>query len=264
MDLGFWILNEVAWIKTNAMPNFRGVRFTQAHETLIWAQKRRGNRYTFNHQAMKALNDDLQMRSDWNLPLCTGKERIKVDGSKAHSTQKPEALLYRVILSSSNLGDVVLDPFFGSGTTGAVAKKLHRRWLGIERDSGYVEIARQRLDAIQPPPYAEDVFAQRSKRTRPRVPFGALVECGMIQPGETLYFGKTGELAAVVLANGSLAYDGRLGSIHQIAREIRQAPCNGWDQWYVVEPVTGDRVVIDALRERYIAEAQAMNPAEQC
>jgi DNA modification methylase len=264
MDLGFWILNEVAWIKTNPMPNFRGVRFAQAHETLIWAQKHKGGRYTFNHQAMKALNDDLQMRSDWILPLCTGKERIKVDGAKAHSTQKPEALLYRVVLSSSNPGDVVLDPFFGSGTTGAVAKKLHRHWIGIERDPGYIEIARRRLDAVEPASYAEDVFVPRSKRTRPRVPFGALVECGMIQPGETLYFGKTGELAATVLANGWLAYDGRLGSIHQIGREIQQTPCNGWEHWYVVDPVSGDSVVIDALRERYIAEAQAMSPAEQC
>ena len=255
MDVGFWMLNEVAWIKSNPMPNFRGVRFAQAHETLIWAQKHKGGRYTFNYQAMKALNDDLQMRSDWTLPLCTGKERIKVDGSKAHSTQKPEALLYRVILSSSNPGDVVLDPFFGSGTTGAVAKKLHRHWIGIERDPGYVEIARQRLDAIEPAPYSEDVFVQRSKRSRTRVPFGALVECGLVQPGQTLYFGKTGDVAATVLANGSLAYDGRSGSIHQIARDIQQAPCNGWEHWYVVDPVSGDRTVIDTYRERYLADA---------
>jgi DNA modification methylase len=262
MDLGFWILNEIAWIKTNPMPNFRGVRFTQAHETLIWAQKQKGSRYTFNHQAMKALNDDLQMRSDWALPLCTGKERLKVDGSKAHSTQKPEALLYRVISSSSNPGDVVLDPFFGTGTTGAVAKKLHRHWIGIERDPGYVEIARQRLDAIEPVHYSEAVFVQRSKRTRPRVPFGALVECSMIQPGESLYFGKTGERAATVLADGSLAYDGRFGSIHQIAREIQQAPCNGWEHWYVVDPNSRERIVIDVLRERYIAGAYASRPDE--
>ena len=256
MDLGFWILNEIAWIKSNAMPNFRGVRFTQAHETLIWAQKIRGGRYTFNHQAMKSLNDDLQMRSDWDLPLCTGKERVKVNGSKAHSTQKPEALLYRVILSSSNPGDVVLDPFFGSGTTGAVAKKLHRHWIGIERDPGYVSVARQRLDAIQPTPFSEEVFVQHTKRNRQRVPFGLLVESGLIQPGQTLYFGRTGDLAATVLANGSLAYAGGTGSIHQVGREIKQAPCNGWEHWYVVDPDSGERIVIDVLREQYIAEAQ--------
>jgi hypothetical protein len=207
---------------------------------------------------MKALSDDLQMRSDWHLPLCTGKERIKVDGSKAHSTQKPEALLYRVILSSSNPGDVVLDPFLGSGTTGAVAKKLHRRWIGIERDPGYVEIARLRLDAVEPARYSEDVFVQRSKRNRPRVPFGALLECGMIQPGQTLYFGRAGDVAATVLANGALAYDGRSGSIHQIAREIKQAPCNGWEHWYVVDSVSGDRVVIDTFRDKYLAEAHVL------
>lgn len=255
MDLGFWILNEISWIKTNAMPNFRGVRFTQAHETLIWAQRTKGGRYTFNHHAMKSLNDDLQMRSDWDIPLCTGKERVKVNGSKAHSTQKPEALLYRVLLSSSNPGDVVLDPFFGSGTTGAVAKKLHRHWIGIERDPGYVDIARKRLDSIQPAPFSEEVFVQRTKRDRPRVPFGLLVESGMIQPGQTLYFGRTGDLAATVLANGSLSRAGGTGSIHQVGREIKQAPCNGWEHWYFVDPESGERIVIDVLRERYIAEA---------
>ena len=232
------------------MPNFRGVRFTQAHETLIWAQKTKGGRYTFNHHAMKSLNDDLQMRSDWEIPLCTGKERVKVNGSKAHSTQKPEALLYRVILSSSNPGDVVLDPFFGSGTTGAVAKKLHRHWIGIERDPGYVAVARQRLDSIQPAPFSEEVFVQRTKRNRPRVPFGLLVESGMIQPGQTLYFGRTGDLAATVLANGSLSHAGGTGSIHQVGREIKQAPCNGWEHWYFVDPESGERIVIDVLREQ--------------
>jgi len=183
MDLAYWILNDMVWIKTNPMPNFRGVRFTNAHETLIWAQKNKGAPYTFNYQAMKALNDDLQMRSDWELPLCTGKERLKVNGSKAHATQKPEALLYRVIQSSSNPGDVVLDPFFGTGTTGAVAKKLHRRWIGIEQDRHYVKIARERLMAIEPEPYNEAVFAFPGKRNRPRVPFGVLLEQGLLRPG---------------------------------------------------------------------------------
>ncbi len=147
-DLGFWILNDVLWIKTNPMPNFRGVRFTNAHETMIWAQKKKGAKYTFNHHSMKALNGDLQMRSDWEIPLVTGKKRIKTNGTKAHSTQKPEALLYRVIMSSSNVGDVILDPFFGSGTTGAVAKKLGRHWIGIERDKKYIKVAQKRIDAV--------------------------------------------------------------------------------------------------------------------
>ena len=179
-DLGFWILNDVVWIKTNPMPNFRGVRFTNAHETLIWAQKHKGERYTFNYQSMKALNDDLQMRSDWVTPLCTGKERIKVNGGKAHSTQKPEALLYRVILASSNPGDVVLDPFFGTGTTGAVAKKLHRHWIGIEQDQQYVDVANERIEAVIPGAYSKEIFAG-SQRKRRRVPFGLLVEAGRIE-----------------------------------------------------------------------------------
>jgi modification methylase len=170
-DLGFWILNDVIFIKTNPMPNFRGVRFTNAHETLIWAQKKKGAQYTFNYRAMKSLNDDLQMRSDWLLPICTGQERIRTNGVKAHSTQKPEALLYRVLLASTNPGDVVLDPFFGSGTTGAVAKKLGRHFIGIERDEGYVKVARARLAGIQPAPAA--AISLPDLRRQPRLPFGA-------------------------------------------------------------------------------------------
>ena len=185
-DLGYWILNDVVWIKTNPMPNFRGVRFTNAHETLIWAQKKRGAKYTFNHHVMKALNEDLQMRSDWVLPVCVGKERIRSNGSKAHATQKPEALLYRVILSSTNPGDVVLDPFFGSGTTGAVAKVLGRHWIGIERDAEYIRIANDRLDAIQPAP--EEALRFAEPRQQPRIPFGALLETGLLRPGQVLYF----------------------------------------------------------------------------
>ena len=186
MDLGYWLLNDVVWIKAQPMPNFRGVRFTNAHETLLWTQKNRGTPYTFNYHAMKALNSDLQMRSDWEIPLCTGKERIRVNGAKAHATQKPEALLYRVIQSSSNPGDVVLDPFFGTGTTGAVAKKLHRHWLGIEREANYVRIAQERLDAIQPSPFTEEVFVFKSKRDRPRISFSTLLEQVLLQPGQTL------------------------------------------------------------------------------
>ena len=250
-DLGYWILNDVVWIKTNPMPNFRGVRFTNAHETLIWAQKVRGAKYTFNHHAMKALNDDLQMRSDWEIPLCTGVERVKVNGEKAHTTQKPEALLYRVILSSSNPGDVVLDPFFGTGTTGAVAKKLHRHWIGVERDPAYVQVAQARIDTITPPPFDDAVFTFEDRRRRERVPFGALLEHGLIQPGQTLYFGAHGDIAAVVAADGSLIYNGQRGSIHKIGALIQNAPaCNGWTHWYTIDPATGAREAIDRLRER--------------
>ncbi|MCJ7532694.1 MAG: site-specific DNA-methyltransferase [Anaerolineales bacterium] len=255
MDLGYWILNDIMWIKTNPMPNFRGVRFTNAHETLIWAQKVKGARYTFNHHAMKSLNDDLQMRSDWELPLCTGKERVKVNGSKAHSTQKPEALLYRVILSSSKTGDIVLDPFFGSGTTGAIAKKLHRHWIGVERDPNYVKIAQERINAIQTELFVEDVYVFATKRDRPRVPFGVLLENGLIKPGQKLYFGKAGNITAKVLANGSIKHDDITGSIHQVGREIQKAPCNGWEHWYYVDENTGERLVLDTLREKYLMEA---------
>jgi len=255
MDLGFWILNDIIWLKTNPMPNFRGVRFTNAHETLIWAQKQKGARYTFNHHAMKSLNGDLQMRSDWEIPLCTGKERVKLNGIKAHATQKPEAILYRVILSSSNPGDVVLDPFFGSGTTGAVAKKLHRRWIGIERDPTYITLARERIASIQPASLAEEVFTLPTKRDRPRVSFGALVEKGWVKPGQTLYFGRTGSVTAFVLANGSVNYGGTTGSIHQVGRAIQNAPCNGWEYWYYRDETTGEKFPIDKLREAYLLDA---------
>jgi modification methylase len=241
------------------MPNFRGVRFTNAHETLLWAQKIKGQKYTFNHHAMKALNDDLQMRSDWHIPLCAGRERVRVNGAKAHSTQKPEALLYRVMLSSSNSGDLVLDPFFGSGTTGAVAKKLHRYWLGIERDSGYVQVAQERIDAITPPLFQEELFVFTTKRNQPRVPFGALVENGLLKPGQTLYFGKTGHITATVLANGAVKHNGFTGSIHQVGREIQQAPCNGWEHWYYLDEASGERLVIDTLREKYLTAATKVN-----
>lgn len=249
MDLGYWILNEVTWIKTNPMPNFRGTRFTNAHETLIWAQKHRGAKYTFNYQAMKALNEGKQMRSDWVLPICSGQERLKVGGRKAHSTQKPEALLYRVILASSNPDDVVLDPFFGTGTTGAVARKLHRRWIGIERDPDYVQLARKRIASIQPPLFSEDVFIFEDKRRRPRIPFGMLLERGLIRPGQTLYFRRRDDITATVLASGHLRHEGKTGSIHQMAKAIQGAPCNGWEHWYLDDPETGERIVIDALRD---------------
>jgi modification methylase len=255
-DLEYWILNDVAWIKANPMPNFRGVRLTNAHETLIWAQKKRAAPYTFNHHDMKALNDDgresgvLQMRSDWYLPLCTGKERLKVNGAKAHATQKPEALLYRTLLASSKPGDVVLDPFFGTGTTGAVAKKLHRHWIGIERDPDYVEIARQRIEAVEPASLTDIELISPEDRKQPRIPFGVLLENGFVQPGQTLYFGERGDISAVILANGHLCCRGMVGSIHQIAKALRQGPCNGWTHWHYLDEKTGERVAIDRLRER--------------
>ncbi|MBN1310039.1 MAG: site-specific DNA-methyltransferase [Anaerolineae bacterium] len=249
MDLGYWILNDIAWIKTNPTPNFRGVRFTNAHETLLWAQKQKGARYTFNHHAMKGLNDDLQMRSDWDIPLCTGKERLKVNGEKAHTTQKPEALLYRVILSSSNPGDVVLDPFFGTGTTGAVAKKLRRNWIGVERDERYISVAQARIDAVEIEESPDDLYVFPGKRDRPRVPFGSLLENGLLHTGQNLYFGKTGDVAARVMANGKLKYKDMVGSIHQVGKAIRNAPCNGWEHWYYIDDTTGEWVVIDKLRE---------------
>ena len=244
-DLGFWILNDVVWIKNNPMPNFRGVRFTNAHETLIWAQKKKGAKYTFNHRSMKALSDDLQMRSDWFLPLATGKERIKSNGAKAHSTQKPEALLHRVLLASTDKGDLILDPFFGSGTTGAVAKKLGRKFIGIERDRKYVRVAQKRIDAVKPAP--DEALTLSDKRKQVRVPFGALVENGLLEPGQMLYFAKNG-MPAKVLANGHIQCGKITGSIHAVAKELSNAPANGWDMWMYKE--NGQLKPIDTLREK--------------
>jgi modification methylase len=247
-DLGFWILNDVLWIKDNPMPNFRGVRFTNAHETLIWAQKKKGAQYTFNHQSMKALNDDLQMRSDWNLPLATGKQRIKLNGTKAHSTQKPEALLYRVILASSNPGDVVLDPFFGSGTTGAVSKKLGRNWIGIERDKKYIKVAQKRIDAVTSAP--AEVLTLSEKRKQARVPFGALLENGLLNPGQSLYFAGNGKRAKI-LSNGHLRCGAVTGSIHAVAKALMNGvPVNGWEMWFYKD-ASGNKIAIDKLRKKF-------------
>ena len=247
-DLGFWFLNDIVWVKTNPMPNFRGVRFTNAHETLLWSQKTKGAKYTFNHHAMKSLNDDLQMRSDWIIPICSGSERIKLNGEKAHSTQKPEALLYRVILSSSNPGDVVLDPFFGSGTTGAVAKKLHRNWIGIERDDVYINVAQQRIDSIAETMFSEDIFIVDHRKAEPRIPFGNLLENGLLAVGQTLYFGEKGEETAAILSDGNIQHNGSIGSIHQIGTMLEGAPCNGWEHWYYKNE-KGDLIVINELRK---------------
>jgi len=251
-DLGYWILNDVIWVKTNPMPNFRGVRFTNAHETLIWCKKSSDQkRYTFNYHAMKMANDEKQMRSDWEIALCTGSERITVNGEKLHTTQKPEALLFRVILSSSNPGDIVLDPFFGTGTTGAVAKKLGRRFIGIERDQVYIKAAQARLEAISTGLFDNEVYGlYETKRSAPRIPFGTLIEYGLLAPGQRLYFNQDRNKAATVLADGSLrARDGVRGSIHKIGAHVGGLPaCNGWEHWYY-ETVAGDLVVIDALRD---------------
>jgi DNA modification methylase len=248
-DLGFWILNDIAWIKHNPMPNFRGVRFTNAHELLIWAQKERGAPYTFNHHAMKALNEDLQMRSDWYLPICSGSERLRVNGEKAHATQKPEALLYRVILASTNLGDIILDPFFGTGTTGVVAKRLQRHWIGVEKEPEYVALAMERVAATVADSADPSVFETPSRRKQRRIPFGMLLEYGLLQPGQELFLVGKDKVSAQVQADGSLVSGSRRGSIHQVAREIRQAPCNGWEQWYYLDPHTGKRQPINRLRE---------------
>jgi modification methylase len=249
-DQGFWILNDVIWIKTNPMPNFRGVRFANAQETLLWATKSKSSKYTFNHHAMKAFNDGLQMRSDWLLPICTGAERIKINGEKAHSTQKPESLLYRVLLSSTNPGDTVLDPFFGTGTTGAVAKKLHRNWIGIERDAGYVEIAAKRIDSIMAEPLNEAVFDVRDRRHKEaRIPFVNLLTHGLLLPGQKLYFRSTRDQFALIKPDGKLRMDGIEGSIHQMGKELSGGkPCNGWEHWYF-EDRRGKLVQIDQLRQ---------------
>ena len=249
MDLGYWMLNDVVWVKSQPMPQFRGVRFTNAHETLIWAKKSKSQkRYTFNYHAMKNLNEEKQMRSDWELPLCTGAERIRVNGGKAHTTQKPEALLYRVILSSSNPGDVVLDPFFGTGTTGAVAKKLHRHWIGIERDPGYVQVAQSRIDSVEPAPLESVLLTAKGKRDAPRVPFGTLVEMGLLQPGDTLYLDKKKGTAQVV-ADGTLRSGELSGSIHSVGARLLGVPSlNGWEHWYY-RAENGELLPLDTLRE---------------
>jgi site-specific DNA-methyltransferase (adenine-specific) len=250
-DLGYWILNDVVWIKTNPMPNFHGVRLANAHETLLWVTKSKGSPYTFNYHALKKLNGGKQMRSDWLLPICSGAERIKVDGEKAHSTQKPEALLYRVILGSSDAGDLVLDPFFGTGTTGAVAKRLHRHWIGIEQDPEYAALALERIESIEPVAYDRALFDVRDSRRRlPRVPFARLLELRLLEPGGRLFFDRDRARAARVKPDGQLNIDGFEGSIHQAGKRLcGGAPCNGWDHWYF-EDDAGQLQPIDELRKR--------------
>jgi modification methylase len=246
-DLGFWILNDVIWRKTNPMPNFRGRRFTNAHETMIWAAKSKTSRYKFNYQAMKSLNDDLQMRSDWTMPLCTGPERLRnVHGLKLHPTQKPEALLHRVILSSTSPGDIIVDPFLGTGTTAAIAKRLHRHFVGIERHPAYVEAAWARLAAETPaPPTA--INAPATGRETPRIAFGSFVERGILKPGTTVT-DKHRRIAAEVTAEGNLISGTHRGSIHQVGAAVQNAPsCNGWTFWHFER--NGALVPLDILRK---------------
>jgi modification methylase len=255
-DQGYWILNDIVWRKANPMPNFKGTRFTNAHETMIWCAKSEKARYSFNYQAMKALNDDLQMRSDWLLPICSGTERLKDDaGHKAHPTQKPEALLYRVLLACTAPGDIVLDPFFGTGTTGAVARRLRRRWIGIEREPAYVAVARERIASTLPLDESAMV-AIPSKRAEARIPFGTVVEAGLI-PAGTIVCDARRQWHATVQSDGSLACaDGQHGSIHKLGALLTAAPsCNGWTFWHV--EADGALIAIDAMRQAY----RANNPA---
>ena len=248
-DLGFWILNDIIWNKTNPMPNFKGTRFTNAHETLIWACKNPNSKYTFNYEAMKALNEDTQMRSDWQIPLCTGKERLKDNnGNKLHPTQKPEGLLYRVIMASTKVGDVVLDPFFGTGTTGAVAKKLGRNFIGIEKDTVYVAGAQERIDAVQPVEN-EICLEYSSKKRQPRIPFGNVIERGLLAPGDVLYDASR-KHCAVVRSDGTVKSEQMEGSIHQVGAAAQNASaCNGWVYWHY-ENENKELVCIDELRQR--------------
>ncbi len=250
-DLGFWVLNDVVWLKTNPMPNFRGRRFTNAHETLIWCSRDKDSKYRFNYEAMKSLNEDLQMRSDWLLPLCTGPERLKVDGRKAHPTQKPEALLHRVVMASTEVGDVILDPFFGSGTTGAVAKRLGRKYIGIEKEPEYMKMAKERITSIRVVAGTEFTDTP-AKRAQPRVPFGWLVERGLLSPGAVLYDNRK-RYSARVRADGSLIASDFRGSIHKVGAHVQNAPaCNGWQFWYFESE--GKLVPIDVLRQKIRAE----------
>ncbi len=246
-DLGFWILNDIVWRKTNPMPNFRGRRFQNAHETLIWASRDdKAKGYTFNYESLKAANDDVQMRSDWLFPICTGGERLKDEnGDKVHPTQKPEALLARVILSSTRPGDVVLDPFFGTGTTGAVAKRLGRNFVGVEREQAYIDAASERIASVRPMERA-DLELVQGKRAEPRVAFVSLIDAGLIKPGTTLFDARK-RWAAKVRADGTLSIDGEAGSIHRMGARVQGLDaCNGWTFWHYER--VGGLNQIDELR----------------
>lgn len=256
-NAGYWILNDVVWRKSNPMPNFRGMRLTNAHETMIWASKSEKSKYTFNYEALKALNEGIQMRSDWVIPICNGGERLKDEnGDKAHPTQKPEGLLHRVLVGSTNPGDVVLDPFFGTGTTGAVAKKLGRNFIGIEREAAYRKVAKKRIDNARKYDSAS-LSVSTSKRAEPRVPFGQVVERGMLNPGEVLT-SLNGRHRAKVRADGTLIAADTRGSIHQVGAALEGAPsCNGWTFWGFKRD--GKTIPIDLLRQQIRAEMSKAN-----
>ena len=250
-NIGFWMLNDVIWKKNNPMPNFRGTRFTNAHETLIWASKNKKSKYTFNYQSLKCLNDDLQMRSDWTLQICSGNERIKKNGKKVHSTQKPESLLLRILLASTNKDDFVFDPFLGTGTTAVVAKKLGRNYFGIENEKKYFETAKQRLERTMK---IEDHYLDtiKNNKSKPRIPFGSLVELGIIKPGMSV-FDYNKKVNAKIMADGSIKYQNSEGSIHKIAAKIIGAEsCNGWTYWHYNN--NGSILPIDDLRQRFISK----------
>ena len=250
-NLGFWILNDVIWNKNNPMPNFRGTRFTNAHETLIWASKSEKSKYTFNYQSLKCLNDDLQMRSNWSLPICSGSERLKKNGKKIHSTQKPESLLHRILLATSNKNDLILDPFLGSGTSAAVAKKLGRNYFGIEKEKNYFKAAEERLKATKP--IEDDLLdTLKNNRSKPRIPFGSLVELGIIKPGTNIFDNKK-KITARIMADGSIKHNQAEGSIHKVAATILGAEsCNGWTFWHC--DINGRTYPIDYLRQRLISK----------
>ena len=250
-NIEFWILNDVIWKKNNPMPNFRGTRFTNAHETLIWASKNKKSKYTFNYQSLKCLNDDLQMRSDWTLPICNGSERIKKNGKKVHSTQKPESLLHRILLASTNKNDFIFDPFLGTGTTAVVAKKLCRNYFGIEKEKKYFNTAKQRLEKTIK---IEDHYLDtvKNNRSKPRIPFGSLVELGIVKPGMNIFDDKR-KVNAKIMADGSIKYQNSEGSIHKIAAKIMGSEsCNGWTFWHYNN--RGSILPIDNLRQRLITK----------
>ena len=252
-NLGYWLLNDVIWKKNNPMPNFRGTRFTNAHETLIWASKNKKSKYTFNYQSLKCLNDDLQMRSDWTFPICSGKERLKRNGKKIHSTQKPESLLHRILLATTNKGDIVFDPFLGTGTTAVVSKKLGRNYYGIEKNKKYFVVAKDRVNkTIKINDESLDTI--QNNKSKPRIPFGSLVELGIIKPGTSLFDPKR-KINAKIMADGSIKYKDVEGSIHKIAAKIMGAESyNGWTYWHY--NLNGSNVLIDNLRKKFILEKQ--------
>ena len=250
-NLDYWILNDVIWRKNNPMPNFKGTRFTNAHETLIWASKSKQSKYTFNYQSLKCLNDDLQMRSDWTFPICNGKERLKKNGKKIHSTQKPQSLLHRIILATTNKDDAILDPFLGTGTTAVVAKKLGRKYFGIEKHKKYFEAAKERINKTLT---IEECYLDtlENNKSKPRVPFGSLVELGIIKAGTNIFDQKK-KINAKIMADGSIKHSSAEGSIHKVAAKILGTEsCNGWTYWHC--NINGSPKPIDNLRQIFLSK----------